>query len=112
MTVLRKYTQEAPASYEADPLYIRMQTIRDLLDEYDQDELLSLEADLHGQIEAWRTEYNVESPEQLRERAANSSSVATTHEIRQTGNDWALVRYRLAIVEAAIGNCAIYTRVG
>jgi hypothetical protein len=110
MNVLLKRDAQGTAVYEPDPLHTRLQTLRDLLDEYDHDGFLRLRAELQEQIEAWSSEYGVESPETLRERAAEADGAAGTREIRQTANDWDLVRYRLGIVEQAIENYAAYSR--
>jgi hypothetical protein len=110
MNVLLKGDAEGTAVYEPDPLHTRLQTLRDLLDEYDHDDLLRLQAELQEQVEAWREEYGVESPETLRERAAGVDGATETREVRQTANDWTLVRYRLGIVEQAIENYAAYSR--
>jgi hypothetical protein len=110
MNVLLKRDMEGTAVYEPDPLHTRVQTLRDLLNEYDHDGLVQLKAELQERVEMWNREYGVESPEALRERAAETDDAAETREIRQTANDWALVRYRLDLVEQAIENYTAYSR--
>lgn len=110
MNVLMKRDIGGAAMYEPDPLHTRVQTLRDLLDEYDHDGLLQLKAELQEQVETWAREYGVESPEALRRRAAESDDAAETREIRETANDWALLLYRLDIVEQAIENYTAYSR--
>ncbi|WP_276258043.1 DUF7342 family protein [Haloglomus litoreum] len=110
MNVLLERDVEGTAMYEPDPLHTRVQTLRDLLDEYDQDGLLELKAELQEQMETWGRDYGVGSPEALRRRAAESDDAAETREIRETANDWALLRYRLDIIEQAIENYAAYSR--
>jgi predicted nucleic acid-binding Zn ribbon protein len=110
MNVLLRRDVGGTAMYEPDPLHTRVQTLRDLLDEYDHDGLLQLKAELQEQVETWNREYGVGSPEALRERAAETDDAAETREIQQTANDWALVRYRLDIVEQAIENYTAYSR--
>ena len=105
MNVLLKCDEESPTTYEPDPLYIRMQTLRDLLDNHDYDDLRELKVDLEAQIESWRSEYNVQSPELLREGMSDSINSAGTRGNRQVANDWEIVRYRLEIIKEAIYLC-------
>jgi len=110
MNVLLKTDRGGTAVYAPDPLHTRAQTLRDLLEEYDRDGLIRLKEDLLEQIESWREEYGVVSPEALRERAATTDDVTKTREIRTTARDWELAAYRLDIVEDAIENYAAYSR--
>jgi DNA-binding transcriptional ArsR family regulator len=110
MHILLKTDREGRALYTPDPLYLRVQTLRELLDEYDHEGLIELKEELLEQIETWREEYDVTAPEELRERAAEAEALEQTSDIRTTANDWELAVYRLAIVEDAIANYATYRR--
>ncbi|WP_136716543.1 DUF7342 family protein [Halorientalis salina] len=110
MNVLLADDHEGTAMYAPDPLHTRLQTLRDLLDTHDHDGLVRLKADLQEQIETWRDQYGVESPSQLRERAAETDAATETREVQEAANDWELVRYRLSIVEDAIENYGTYSR--
>jgi len=110
LNVLRTIDREGTTLYAPDPLHTRMQTLRELLDEYDQDALLDLKADIQSRIEEWRDAYDVVSPSALRERAARTDTASETREIKQTARDWELLAYRLSIVEDAIENYATYTQ--
>ena len=110
LNVLVKSDRKGTTRYSPDPLHTRMQTLRDLLDRHDRDELIQLKADLQSRIEAWRDEYGVDSPTDLRGRAADTETAAQTRDIRTTASDWELVLYRLSVVEDAIENYAEYTR--
>lgn len=110
MNVLLKTDREGTALYTPDPLYVRLRTLRELLDEYDHDGLIGLKKDLQERIETWRAEYDVNAPETLRERAGETERVERTGEIRTTASEWELTRYRLTIVEDAIENYATYSR--
>jgi len=70
MTILIKSDQEGKTLFSLAPLYTRIQTLRELLDDYDHDELVHLKTELQEQIRRWRDEYEVSSPDELRERAA------------------------------------------
>lgn len=110
LNVLRTATREGTTLYAPDPLHTRMQTLRELLDQHDRDELLELKADLQSRIEGWRDEYDAESPAELRERGAHTDTATRTREINQTAADWELLAYRLSIVEEAIENYTTFTR--
>lgn len=102
MNVLRTLSGETATQYAPDPLYTRMQALRDLLDNRDRDDLLELRGDLQEQVEEWQTEYDADSPSDLREQAAHADTAEGTREIRRTANDWDIVAYRLRLVEDAI----------
>jgi len=107
--ILLKSNDEGLTCYSPDPLYTRMQTIRNLLEEYDRDALVRHKFELQDRIESCRNDYEVESIDELRERAASTESVDETRDILQTVNDWELVAHRLGIIEKAI---EMYPRYG
>lgn len=110
LNVLMKSDQKGTSRYSPDPLHTRMQTLRDLLDHHDRDELIDLKTELQSRIEAWQDGYGVDSPTDLRGCAADSATAAQTRDLRQTASEWDLVRYRLSVVEDAIENYAAYTQ--
>lgn len=110
MNVLLKTDRDGTTMYAPDPLHTRIQTLRDLLDTHDRTALIELKADLQDRIETRREEYGVESPDQLRGRAAEADDAATTRDIAKAASDWELLRYRLSILEDAIENYTTYTR--
>lgn len=110
LNVLLKSEQNGITLYSPDPLHTRLQTLRELLDQHDRDELIQLKADLQSQINEWRDEYGVDSPEDLRARAADTDTVVQTREFRTTASDWELAVYRLSILEDAIENYTTYNQ--
>ena len=110
MHVLVATDRQGTTLYSPDSLYQRAQTIREFLDEYDHDGLITLKEDLLEQIETWEAEFGVTSPETLRERAAEADKADQIREIRTTASDWELVVYRLRILDDAIENYATYSR--
>lgn len=109
MNILVTSDREGTTAYGPDPLYTRTQTLRELL-EQDYDELAQLKAELQARIKEWRDEYNSDSPDELREHAADIDTVADKRDVRKTASEWELVAYRLSIVEEAIENYAPYSR--
>jgi len=110
LNVLLESESGGTTRYSPDPLHIRIQTLRELLEENNRDELINLKADLQAEIEKLGDKYVVDSPDELRELAASSESTAETREIRKTASDWELMLYRLSIVEDAIEDYAEYSR--
>lgn len=110
MNVLLKTEDRGTTMYAPDPLHTRMQTLRELLDAHDHDGLLALKADLQAEIESWQDTHGVDSPTELRQRAAEADTAAETREIKEVAREWELVAYRLAIVDDAIENYATYTQ--
>jgi len=110
LNVILERDRQGTAMYAPDPLHTRMQTLRELLEGHDRDELIQRKAELQEQVETWRDEYAAESPAELRERAATTDEASETRDIRTTASDWELVLYRLSIVEDAIENYAEYDR--
>ncbi|WP_128904812.1 DUF7342 family protein [Halorubrum amylolyticum] len=109
-SVLLESESDGTALYSPDPLHVRLQTLRGLLEEHDRDGLIELKADLQVEIEELSEEYGVDSPDALRKLAAESESAAETSEIRKAASDWELMLYRLSIVEDAIEDYAEYDR--
>jgi predicted ArsR family transcriptional regulator len=91
--------------YYPDPLYTRLRDVRELLRETTKRELSEQAAELKDDIAAWKAEYEVDSPEALRERAADVDvSAERAHELVAVASDWELARYRLSLVQDAIEN--------
>ena len=96
--------------YSPDPLHVRLQTLRELLEENNRDELIDLKADLQAEIEGLSDKYGVGTPDELRELAGESENAAETREIRKAASDLDLMLYRLSIIEDAIEDYADYNR--
>lgn len=110
MTVLLKSAHDGTAMYSPDPLYTRIQTLRELLEDHDRDALIERKAELQDTVESWRDEYGVDSPDILRDRATTTDSAAETRDIMKTASNWELVLYRLSVVDDAIENYAMYSQ--
>jgi predicted ArsR family transcriptional regulator len=96
--------------YYPDPLYTRLRDVRELLRGTTKQELSEQAADLKNDIAAWETEYDVHSPDVLRERAtADDVSAEQAYEFVRIASDWELARYRLSLVQDAIENYDTWT---
>ena len=84
-------------------MYVRTRDLRELVNEYDRDELTELAANLKADIESWEAEYDVTSPDNLRRRAVGEGTTAEeAMERRRTASDWELTNYRLSLIEDAL----------
>jgi len=108
MNVLRVVSRETTIEYEPDPLYTRIQALRDLLDNYYLDDLLELRRDLQQQVEEWQNEYDADSPSDLREQAGHTDTAEETQRMRRTANDWDTIAYRLQLVDDTIEHYSDY----
>lgn len=108
MSVLLTSERDGTMLYSPDPLYTRLQMLRDFLEDHDRDGLIELKADLREQVEDWRDEYDAQSPDALRERAAETEDVAEIRDLKKTASDWELVAYRLSVLDEAIRNYETY----
>jgi len=91
--------------YYPDPLYTRLRDVRELLQELTKQELSEQAAALKNDIAGWGAEYDANSPDTLRERAAAEEAAAEqAYELVQAASDWELAQYRLSLVQDAIEN--------
>lgn len=96
---------DATRRYYPDPLYTRLRDVRELLRGTTKQDLSERAAELKTDIAAWETEYDVHSPDVLRERAtADDVSAEQAYEFVRVASDWELARYRLSLVQDAIEN--------
>lgn len=110
LTVLLKSDRDDGAYYSPDPLHTRIQTLRDLLEKHDRNGLIDLKADLQDQIDDWETQYNADSPDELRSQAAETDTASETRDFKKTASDWELALYRLSILDDAIANYDTYSQ--
>ena len=109
LNVLLKTERDGGTLYSPDPLHVRIQTVRDLLEEYDRDGLIDLKIELQSRLEDWETDYSVDAPEELRSRAAETDTASQTRDFKKTASNWELALYRLSVLEDAIENYEAYT---
>lgn len=80
LAVVLEHNTDNQSLYSPDPLYTQFQTLHTLVDAHDRDGLIELRDELQAQIDAWRDEYGVDSPDTLRDRDD------TLESSRDTGN--------------------------
>jgi len=109
MNVIRTVANDNATRYEPDPLYVRFRTLRELITNYDHEQLLKLQADLKQQIEECKTQYGVDSPTALRTQATDTET--ETMELIEATSEWELSIYQLSIVDDAIDNYGEYAAI-
>ena len=96
--------------YYPDPLYTRLRDVRELLEDTTKRELSEQAAALKKDIAGGKNEYDADSPDALRERAAvDDVSAEQAYELTRAASDWELARYRLSLVQDAIQNYDTWT---
>jgi len=108
--VVTETENDGTRRYYPDSLYTRLRDVRELLRETTKQELAEQAADLKTDIAAWKAEYEVDSPEVLRERAAaDDVSAEQAYEFVRITSDWEFARYRLSLVQDAIEHYDAWT---
>lgn len=100
--VMVAHADEEEPVYEPVPEYAREQTIQDLVNTHDENDLIELRDDLREKIETWQRKYSVQTPEDLRDHGTDSTLPEKTSDIRWIVNEWKLVEYYLDIVTGII----------
>ena len=108
MNIIRTVDGENATLYEPDPLYARFRTLRQLIDDHTHEELLERKSDLQLEIEELEAQYGVDTPTDLRERAADTESASETMDLITDASDWDLALYHLSVVNDAIDNYSEY----
>lgn len=103
MDVMLEETGQGPATYYPDPAYMRYREVRTLAREHDRDELTEIVATLKRDVEAWRDEFDVETPDELRASIADEDvSEQEVYERQKTAEDWAYTEHRLDLIKDAL----------
>jgi DNA-binding transcriptional ArsR family regulator len=102
--------EDGVTQYSPDPLYIRLRDIRELVTEKTKRQLTEQAAESKEAIAKWQSEYDVESPDSLRERAVQEEvSADQAHEYIRIASEWESIQYRLLLLQDAIENYDTWT---
>ena len=103
MDVMLEETGEGPTTYYPDPAYMRYREVRTLAREHDRDELTDIVATLKRDIEEWRDEFDVETPDELRASVVDADvSEEAVYERQQIAEDWEYTEHRLGLIKDAL----------
>lgn len=94
---------DGPTTYYPDPAFVRYREVRTLAREHDRDELVDVVATLKGDVESWREEFGVETPDELRATVADADvPEAEVYERQRIAEDWEYAEHRLELVREAL----------
>jgi len=103
MDVMLEETGAGPTTYYPDPAYMRYREVRTLAREHDRDELTDIVATLKRDIEEWREEFDVETPDELRASVADADvSEEEVYERQKIAEDWEYTEHRLGLIKDAL----------
>ena len=95
-------TRGQQTTYEPDPVGQYLVEMRELYEEHSPDELAASLETMNEQIRAWKRDYNVETPNELRASLGKTDDVADEHERRQAAREWDHLKTRRRLVEDAL----------
>jgi hypothetical protein len=99
---LRPDLRGRQTTYEPDPVGQYLVEMRELYDSHSPDELAASLEDMNGQIDGWKDEYDVETPNQLRASLASGDDSREGGERRRTAREWEHLAARRRLVEDAL----------
>lgn len=103
MDVMLEETRERPTTYYPDPAYMRYREVRTLARDHDRDELTDNVATLKSDIEKWREEFDVKTPDELRASVADENvSEQEVYERQKIAEDWEYTEHRLDLIKDAL----------
>ncbi|MFC7130589.1 DUF7342 family protein [Haloferax chudinovii] len=89
-------------TYEPDPVGQYLIEMRELYENHSPDELASSLEDMNEQIRTWKSEYDVETPNQLRASLGDAEDVGDERERRRAAREWDHLATRRRLVEDAL----------
>lgn len=99
---LRADTHGQQTTYEPDPIAQYLTEMRELYDEHSPDELAGSLEEMNEQIRAWKAEYDVESPNELRASLARTPDAVDERDRRRVAREWEHLETRRRLVEDAL----------
>lgn len=103
MDVMLEEPGEGPTTYYPDPAYMRYREVRTLARDHDRDELTEIVATFKRDVEAWRDEFDVETPDELRASVADADvAEEEVYERQKIAEDWAYTEHRLDLIKDAL----------
>ena len=88
--------------YEPDPVGQYLSEMRELYEEHSPDELAASLEEMNEQIRTWKTEYDVETPNELRASLGRETDTADERERQQAAREWDHLKTRRRLVEDAL----------
>lgn len=103
LRALASTTARGTTTYYPDSAYLLFRQVAELVEGHDRDELLDAAADVKEALEAFREEYGVDTPDDLRARAAApETSASEAREYKKVASEWETVEHRRSVIQRAI----------
>lgn len=99
---LRAETRGQRTAYEPDPVGQYLVEMRELYEAHSPDELAASLEQMNEQIRAWKAEYDVDTPNELRASLGRTDDVTDERERRQVAREWDHLETRRRLVEDAL----------
>lgn len=99
---LRADIRGQQTTYEPDPVGQYLVEMRELYDEHSPDELAASLEEMNEQIRTWKTEYGVETPNELRASLGQTEDLTDERERREMAREWDHLKTRRRLVEDAL----------
>ena len=96
-------------TYYPDPVYTRLTALQELVNTNTETELTEQATTIQQDIAAWKDQYDVESPRELRASVTEDISVEEAQERIRIAADWDSARYHLSLLRDAIDHYDTYT---
>lgn len=101
--VVASFTSSGVTLYHADEAFIHYREVSRLSEQKTEEELAEEADRIEDQIEEIKTEYDVQSPDELRERAGGEDvEIADIREYKKRASDLETLRDRLAVIKDAV----------
>lgn len=89
-------------TYKPDPIGQYLIEMRELYEDHSPDDLAASLEDMNEQIRTWKTEYDVETPNELRASLRRIDDAEDERERRQAAREWDHIETRRRLVEDAL----------
>jgi DNA-binding transcriptional ArsR family regulator len=89
-------------TYEPDPVGQYLIEMRELYEDHTPDELADGLTDINEQIRTWKTDYDVNTPNELRASLVSAEDPADERERRQISREWDHLVTRRRLIEDAL----------
>ena len=89
-------------TYEPDPVGQYLIEMRELYEQHSPHDLAASLEEMNEQIRTWKSEYDVETPNELRASLGRIDDIADEHGRRQAAQEWDHLETRRRLVEDAL----------
>lgn len=101
--VVTETTARGVTKYQLDLAYKRFKEVSAYVEKFEKDTLMDMVAQVQTDIEETRERYGVETPDELRAKAADvETSAETVQEYKKAASEWESLDHRLDVMQEAL----------